>query len=57
MVSELILFSLTKDIQKQLRLLLKLEGVFLSIYKLFKFKKQTKLLNIFERTLHILKIY
>ena len=57
MVSELILFSLTKDIQKQLRLLLKLEGVFLSIYKLFKVKKQTKLLNIFERTLHILKIY
>lgn len=56
MVSELILFSLTKDIQKQLRLLLKLEGVFLSIYKLFKFKK-TKLLNMLERILHILKIY
>ena len=57
MVSELILFSLTKDIQKQLRLLLKLEGVFLSIYKLFKFKKKTKVLNMFELTLHILKIY
>lgn len=39
MVSELILISLTKYIQKWLRLLLKLEGVFLSIYKLLKVKK------------------
>ena len=39
MVSELILISLTKYIQKWLKLLLKLEGVFLSIYKLLKVKK------------------
>ena len=53
MVSELILISLTKYIQKWLRLLLKLEGVFLSIYKLLKVKKNKTIKYVLTNINHI----
>lgn len=53
MVSELILISLTKYIQKWLRLLLKLEGVFLSIYKLLKAKKNKIIKYVLTNIKHI----
>ena len=53
MVSELILISLTKYIQKWLRLLLKLEGVFLSIYKLLKVKKNKIIKYVLTNIKHI----
>lgn len=53
MVSELILISLTKYIQKWLRLLLKLEGVFLSIYKLLKVKKNKTIKYVLTNIKHI----
>ena len=53
MVSELILISLTKYIQKWLRLLLKLEGVFLSIYKLLEVKKNKTIKYVLTNIKHI----
>ena len=53
MVSELILISLTKYIQKWLRLLLKLEGVFLSIYKLLKVKKNKTIKYVLTKIKYI----